>query len=123
MNGNSILFDTNILIRFLNGDQSLVSIIDESDKHISFLTEVELFCKPGLTEPEKQSIKELISACNVLHYAEAMKEIIITLRIRHRLKMPDAFIAATSLYYKLPLYTYDKGFSEIESLGLFLPKQ
>jgi predicted nucleic acid-binding protein len=47
MNGSKILFDTNVLIRFLNGDRSLIPIIDETDKYISFLTEIELYCKPA----------------------------------------------------------------------------
>ncbi len=110
MSGNKILFDTNVLIHFLNGDRSLIPILEETEKHISFLTEIELYSKPQLTEVQKTSIAELISACNVLPYEHAMKETIIGLRIKYRLKMPDAFIAAASHYYKLPLYTYDKGF-------------
>ena len=122
MNGSKILFDTNVLIRFLNGDTSLIAILENADKYISFLTEIELFCKPNLTDKERSIIVELISNCTVIPYSDELRDNIITLRTKHRLKMPDAFIGATALYYRLPIYTFDTGFLDVDRLDILLPQ-
>ena len=51
-----------------------------------------------------------------------MKDTVISIRTKHRLKMPDAFVAATAIYFKLPLYTFDQGFLKINSLNILLPR-
>lgn len=122
MSGSKILFDTNVFIRFLNGDTSLIPILESADKYISFITEIELFCKPSITPHERAQISELVSSCSIIPYSEGMRDDIIMLRTKYRLKMPDAFIGATALYFKLPVYTFDTGFLDIDSLDILHPE-
>ena len=42
-----------------------------------------------------------------------IKEYTIKLRKKHQLKLPDAIIAASSLYINVPLVTADKDFKKI----------
>jgi predicted nucleic acid-binding protein len=46
----------------------------------------------------------------------AIKDITISIRSKLKIKLPDAVIAATSIYYDLPLFTMDKGFKRIPDL-------
>lgn len=43
MNGNKLLLDTNIILYLLNGDNTLVDILQGKTPYISFITELELF--------------------------------------------------------------------------------
>lgn len=116
------MLDTNILIRFLNGDAALTPLLEGAERYISFLTEIELFCKPDTTPAEAAAIQELTDSCTIIPYREEMREIIIHLRRRYRLKMPDAFICATAVYYQLPLCTFDKALHPIEELDFVSPQ-
>ena len=49
-----------------------------------------------------------------------IKEITIEIRRRYRLKVPDAIIAASAFYAKLPLLTADKGFQKLEEVDVVL---
>jgi predicted nucleic acid-binding protein len=42
------------------------------------------------------------------------------LKKKYSIKLPDAIIAATAIWYKIPLITADKGFEKIEELELIL---
>lgn len=66
MNGISVMIDTNIAIALLNGEKKLAEMLDGKDVRISFITELELLCKPNLKDAEKNRIPGIpdpISAC------------------------------------------------------------
>lgn len=42
MSGERILADTNALIRMFSGERAVVDLLDGSDIHVSFITEIEL---------------------------------------------------------------------------------
>ena len=46
----------------------------------------------------------------------AIKALTIKTRARHKTKLPDAVIAATAMYFDIPLFTMDKGFEKIDDL-------
>lgn len=52
MNGNSLLIDTNIILYFLEGDDTLIPLLQENDRVVSIITEVELLGYNGLSEDE-----------------------------------------------------------------------
>lgn len=52
---------------------------------------------------------------------ERIKSIAIDLRARLRLKLADAFVAATAAYWNIPLVTEDKHFRRLkEEIALYL---
>jgi len=119
MNGISIMIDTNIAIALLNGDESLAEMFDGKEVRISFITELELLCKPNLKTSEKREIQAFIDDCTVLEINSSIKEITISIRQTGKIKLPDAIIAATSIFWNLPFFTHDEDFKSINGLNCF----
>ena len=111
-----ILADTNIFIYLLKNDLRLGQLLDKKTIYISYITEVELLSFPKISANEIDTIRELISNCNIIHYSEDLKEDIIFLRRKYNLRIPDAIIAATAFAYFIPLITADKNFSRIKEI-------
>lgn len=71
MSGHKYLADTNTLIFLLDKHPSLQSVLN-SDWYFSFITEIELLGKPGITTREIKNIRELLHACNKIVHTEAI---------------------------------------------------
>ncbi len=119
MNGLDLFVDTNVLIKYLSGEEQLHNLILNNNIYCSFISELELYSKNSLSEKQEQAIQSLISGCNVLNFDTNLKKAIITMRRNYRLKLPDAIIAATALDQQMPFLTFDKDFEEIEALTIF----
>ena len=113
MSGNSLLIDTNIALYLLNGDTTIAELLDGRDIHVSFITELELLGFQDLKEDDRSIIEELLSNCIIVDLNQAIKRITIDLKQKYKLKLPDAIIAATSIYMNLPLISADKDFERI----------
>lgn len=50
MNGNSFLLDTNVILYFLNGDETLLPLFKERNLVISVITEIELLAFDQFSE-------------------------------------------------------------------------
>lgn len=119
MSGHRYLADTNTLIFLLDKHPALRSFL-ESEWHFSFITEIELLGKPGMTARETKNVRDLLNACKKIEFTDAINRITISLRQKHKIKIPDALIAATAIASDLPLLTFDKGFTQITSLDIVL---
>ncbi|MFA5973337.1 MAG: hypothetical protein WC780_13385 [Lentimicrobiaceae bacterium] len=42
MNGNNILLDTNIVLYFLKGEDTLIPLLEDKNLYLSFITQLEL---------------------------------------------------------------------------------
>jgi predicted nucleic acid-binding protein len=42
MNGNSVLLDTNIVLYLLNGEETLIPVLEEQNLFLSFISQPEL---------------------------------------------------------------------------------
>ncbi|MFY0627615.1 MAG: type II toxin-antitoxin system VapC family toxin [Reichenbachiella sp.] len=120
MIGNKLFVDTNILIYLLNGDEEITQILDGKQLVISFITELELLAVPNLSNEELLLIEQLIDECQVLNINSGIKKVTIEFRKSRKLKLPDAIVAASSYYSKLPLLTADKAFDKIEELDVII---
>lgn len=116
MSGNSLLVDTNIALYLLNGDTTIAELLDGRDIHVSFITELELLGFQDLIENDRSIIEELLSNCIIVDLNQAIKRITIDLKQQYKLKLPDAIIAATSIYMNLPLISADKDFELIPDI-------
>lgn len=56
MNGSSFLLDTNVVLYFLGGDQTLATVFDQKSLFLSTITELELLSYPGISEKEESEI-------------------------------------------------------------------
>jgi predicted nucleic acid-binding protein len=118
MNGVNFLVDTNVCLYLLSGNKTIAEILDGNNLFISFITQLELLSFNNLTDDEKSTIHSFIDDCIVIDLNEDIKEFVVILRSKHKIKLPDSIIAATSVYFDIPFITADKGFKKIEELNL-----
>ncbi|MCH6232658.1 MULTISPECIES: type II toxin-antitoxin system VapC family toxin [Cognataquiflexum] len=116
MNGNKLMVDTNVLLYLMQGDSTLVSILEGKNIYVSFVTELELYSFRPLSQEEKSKINILLSQCTIIDITAGIKQFTIDLRQNYPIKLPDSIIAGTSLYLDIPLFSADKGFKNIEPL-------
>jgi len=113
------LADTNILINLLEGDRRLLPYTEKL-LAASFVTEIELLGKPGITPSQVRACKALLNDCIIIPYSNNIKEQAISIRQKRKITLADALIAATGLTYDLSILTFDKGFSKIQDINLLL---
>lgn len=115
-----IAIDTNIAIQAFKNNAKALAIINGKEIILSFITPIELLSYPQLTNEEEILIREFCSNCTVLHNTLEMEEAVIMLRKKFRLKIPDAFIAATALHFRIPFFSSDPVFERIPELNFVL---
>ena len=118
MSGNKIFVDTNIILYFLKGEKEVVEMISDKELVISFITELELLSFPEISTSSTRIIKGFLRNCLIIDINQHIKNLTIEIRKKNKLKLPDSIIAATSLFYKLPLMTADKQFRKVEELDV-----
>lgn len=116
MNGIDFIADTNFVIYLLEGKEE-VKVFEEYFYAISFITEIELLGNLNISKEEKLLIKKLLKNCAIFDLNDSIKDITIELKQQNKIKIPDAIIAATSLYLNIPLITADKYFGKINGLN------
>ncbi|GAA4394421.1 hypothetical protein GCM10023187_00180 [Nibrella viscosa] len=119
---DSILVDTNSLIYFFNGNEKIINAIAGQTLYIFVITEIELLSFSQLDEASERYIRFFLhdENCRLIELGPAIKELTIGIRKRHRVKLPDAIIAATALFLGIPLLTFDSDFVKINGLNLIL---
>ena len=104
-----IILDTNILIEILKGNEKIVLFLESfSDFYISSISKMELFYG-ALNKKELFQLEQFLKNFIVMELNEKISFLATNLIFRysksHNLNIPDALIAATSLYCKIPLFT------------------
>lgn len=118
MSGNKLLLDTNIILYLLNGDRTLVDILEHKQVYVSFITELELYSFKGLNTLEKSKIDILLSSCSIIDVNAGIKSKTVEIRQSCNIKLADSIIAGTALYLDLPLITADSDFKKVTQLAL-----
>jgi predicted nucleic acid-binding protein len=118
MNGNQLFIDTNIILYYLNGDTTLLPVLEDKQLFVSFITQLELLSFKEITESEIKMIAGFLKHCTIIEMSSVVKENTILLRRKYGLKLPDAINAGSSLYLNVPLFTADKGLSKIKEIDL-----
>ncbi len=119
MNGNKYLADTNILLYVLTGNKAVLEFADD-EFFVSEITEIELLGNKGITGTQLKYRKQIIERCAVVSLSENIKRLTIELKQIYSIKIPDAIVAATSIYLNLPLLTADTDFKKIKELNMIL---
>ena len=89
------LFDTNILIDYLNGiDQAKTELDRYSDKAISLITWMEVMV--GATAETEGVMRGFLSGFVNLPIDEQISNVAVALRKKHKIKLPDAIVWATA---------------------------
>lgn len=120
MSGISLFVDTNILIDLSEGKNQISNYLDGNTIHISVITEIELLGWPKITQAHKDFFSQLIKDCHVMELSQHVKDLTIELKQKHKIKLPDAVIAASALFLDIPLLTRDVSFEKVKSLNLLI---
>jgi predicted nucleic acid-binding protein len=123
MNGNNaVVIDTNALIYFFNGNKKVSDSIEGETLYISSISEIELLSFSKLDAESESQIRLFLEDdhCRLIELIPAIKELTIRIRKKHRLKLPDAIIAATAIFLGIPLLTFDSDFAKIDEIDLIL---
>ncbi len=123
--GKRYLIDSNAAIDFLggtlpeNGKQLMIRIAPE----ISIITFIEILSKKDMPESEVFKYKAFANVSTIhTNINNDIAEQTIAIRKKHRLKTPDAIIAATALVNRLVLISRnEKDFGKIHKLEVINP--
>lgn len=95
-------------------------MISDKDLVILFISELELLSFPKISPDSEDTIRGILKYCSIIDINSEIKDLTIELRRKSKLKIPDAIVAATAFYSKLPLLTADKQFRTINGLDLIM---
>jgi predicted nucleic acid-binding protein len=125
---NFVICDTNIFISlFRNIEKTFeeLALIGNANILITSISVMELY--QGMqNKRELEDMRKKIGRYNILHFNQNSSTKAIDLihhyRLSHNLEIPDAIIAAVSVVYNIPLFTYNvKDFKFIPGLTLYEP--
>lgn len=120
ISGTKVLADTNVFINLSEGKGSIEPHIVGKDVYLSVVSEIEILGWHNISETDEAYFEMLIGDCFLIELTPAIKHRSIRLKQKHRIKLPDAIIAATALFLDMPLLTFDTDFARIEDLDLIL---
>jgi len=123
-----VLCDTNVLFRFMEGDETTKTILDKIGKEriaFSIITTAEAYA--GSSKLDFAILKKVFANYNIYHLSKESSIIFNGLMqsnyARHSKWIPDALIASIAIANNLELFTYNrKDFDFIKEIKLFNPK-
>ena len=123
--GKSFLIDTNVVIDFSHGifsekSKNFVAKVLNKEPVISAITQIELL---GFSVVPPQ-IERFVHYTSIIGMNDSVIEKTIEIRKHHRIKLPDAIIAATALVNDFTLLTRNiVDFRNIENLNVVNPHE
>ena len=114
------LFDTNILIDYLNGvKHAKTELARYSDKSISVITWMEVLV--GATTETEPAIRAFLNQFSSLPIDNHISDLAVSIRKKYKIKLPDAIVWATAIANNRLLVTRNtKDFSANEP-GIRVP--
>jgi predicted nucleic acid-binding protein len=100
------VFDTNAVIYLQKG--LLRQSLPPGEYFVSVITELELRSFHGLDDAQQQWLDAFLVGIGIIELDRPVKENTMRLRREHRLRLPDAIIAASALAYDATLLTNDQ---------------
>jgi predicted nucleic acid-binding protein len=126
--GIKYLWDTNTAIYYLQqqfspaAEKFIDELLVEEQPIISAITEIELLCWKSATEKDLEVLNSFIDDALVIEIERPIKLKTAEISKEHKIKLPDAIIAATALVYNLTLVTRNTvDFKNISGLALVNP--
>jgi len=116
MSGTKILIDTNIAINLLKGNNRVGHLLQDREAYVSFISELELLGYQAITIEEEPWVEMFLDECIIIDINSGIKEITTYIRRQYKLNLPDAIIAATSIFLGVPLLSTDDHFERIKEL-------
>jgi predicted nucleic acid-binding protein len=115
MNGSKVLVDSNIIIYLSKGELTIENALrGYDDFYISIITYMEVLGFQFNDEKEIDIIKELLGYFKVVNVNLEIAEIVVSLKQKKKIKLPDAIILATAEFIRCDLLT--KNVKDFESI-------
>ena len=123
MSGIKYLLDTNAIISLLNGNKTIENAIDKADwLGISIFNIIEFLSFESISANDKNVFDLFLQRVAIINLSYQINYTLINdsslLRIRYKLKLPDAIIAASAISNDAVLVTNDTHFSNILNLQI-----
>mgnify|MGYP002777636216 CR=1 FL=1 len=122
------LWDTNTAIYYLqqqfppHTEKFIDDLLIDEQPCISAITEIELLSWKTATEKDLEVLQNFINDALVIELEQPIKLKTAEIRKQHKVKLPDAIIAATALLYNLTLITRNaKDFENISGIACVNP--
>lgn len=124
MNGNKYLLDTNVLLKYLQGDSHL-KFLYKPETHLVFsiITVLEIQSSAALSAKDLHLVNEFFEQNECVNISMDDKLLIknaVSIRKKYKLKLPDALIAASALNTSSVLVSGDAAFKNIFGLNFYL---
>ncbi len=122
--GTGYLIDTNVVIAHLGNllPTNGAAFVDAPAPQISVISRIELLGWYNAPATELAKLEQFVNNAFIFELEEPLILRTIELRQQHRIKTPDAIIAATALHYNLQLLTRNFGdFKHINGLNTLNP--
>ena len=126
--GMNYLWDTNTAIYYLqqhfppSSEKFIDELLINKQPIISVITEIELLCWKSSKEEDLKVLRNFINVALVIEFDQDIKFKTADIRKAHRIKLPDAIIAATANVYQLTLLTRNvSDFDGISGLEIMNP--
>jgi len=117
MNGSDILLNSNIIIYLSKRKINISDIFfDNTNYYITIITYMELLSYNFTNKKEEDLISQILSSLKILNIELAIANRVISLIKSRKIKLPDAIIVATAMYYNLTLFTNDKQLLNIKDI-------
>jgi len=120
MSGERYLLDTNAIVCLLRGDKALHQRLQRAEwVGISILSQIEFLAFPNLSANDRSIFQEFADSVEVVGLDRAERSLIdrvVILRAQHRLKLPDAIIAATAIERAAILITEDRQLQKLPAV-------
>ncbi|HEU5289132.1 MAG TPA: type II toxin-antitoxin system VapC family toxin [Cyclobacteriaceae bacterium] len=120
MNGIDLFVDTNILVNLAEGKKEVDRYLEGNNLFVSVITEIELLGWHKITNQQKGFFQMLLNDCTIVGLTKPVKDLAIELKQKHKIKLPDSVIAASTIHLEIPLLTLDQGFEKIKDLNLIV---
>lgn len=118
MSGTKYLLDTNFILGTLKSDTQVLAELSSrrilaGECSYSAIARMELLGFHRITQEEETLIKQKLEHFACLPLTKDIEDRVIALRQSRKIKLPDAIIAATALYFGIELLTLDQHLLEI----------
>ena len=110
----NFVLDTNTIIYLQKG--LLAEGLPLGGYFLSIISEIELLSFPDLTPQQEQALRDLLAELSIVTIDQGIRDAAIGLRRQHRLRIPDAVIAATALTLGAELLTNDTKLAQTPGL-------
>jgi tRNA(fMet)-specific endonuclease VapC len=122
MSGKRYLLDTNAVIALLSGNAEVVQLIRGADwVGISIVTQLEFLAFSGLSQEDRDLFIEFSGRVEVVGLVASNTELlnqVVELRLRYRLKLPDAIVMATAVVCGADVVSADVDLQRVSTVNV-----